>query len=269
MTADPVLEIKVKARSTWAAGSYNDIAAFLPPTAHRLVEAAQVRSGQSVLDVATGTGVTAIAARRTGAQVVGLDLTPQLLSQAAAEADLAGVEGIEWREGDAEAMDFPDGTFDVVLSSFGHMFAPRPDVTIREMLRVLKPGGRIAFVTQKHGNVTHAFFNAMAKHVPATPNPPPSPFLWGDPAVVRERLGKAVKGMRVEDGAVVFPALSPGHYWRLFSTKYGPTIRAIESLGTDTSKHEAMKRDFVKAVAPFWSEGTVKMAYLLTTATKR
>ena len=266
---DAILQLKTNAKATWATGSYNDIAAFVPPAAHRLVSATHVQEGDHVLDVATGTGVTAIAARRTGAKVVGLDLTPELLQVAQEEANVADLQGITWKEGDAENLPFPDASFDVVLSSFGHMFAPRPDVVVAEMLRVLKPGGRLSFVTHRKGNVANMFFAAMAKHLAPPVNPPPSPFLWGDVNVVRERLGDKVRDLRSEEGAIDFPAVSVGHFWRLFSTKYGPTIKAVQSLGGDRAKVDALRRDFVQAAAPFWNQGVVKMDYVLTRAIKK
>src|SRR6185295_7780349 len=109
-----------------------------------LVRYAGVKAGQTLLDVGTGTGVVAITAARRGATVTGLDLTPELLEQAKQSAPIAGLT-ITWKEGDAEALPFGDATFDVVLSQFGHMFAPRPEAALKEMLRVLKPGGRLAF----------------------------------------------------------------------------------------------------------------------------
>lgn len=266
---DAILQLKTNAKAAWATGSYNDIAAFLPPAAHRLVAANHIQEGDSVLDVATGTGVTAIAARRTGAKVTGLDITPELLEVAKGEAGAADLDGIAWREGDAENLPYPDAHFDVVVSSFGHMFAPRPDVTISEMLRVLKPGGRLGFVTHRKGNVANSFFAAMGRHLAPPVSPPPSPFLWGDVNVVRERLGEKVRDLRFEEGAVDFPAVSVGHFWRLFSTKYGPTMKAVQSLGADQAKVDGLRRDFVQACAPFWAGGIVKMDYVLTRAVKK
>ncbi len=131
-------------REGWAL--FAPLETFTTMTAARLVSYAQVRAGQSVLDVACGTGVVALTAARAGATVRGLDLAPALLERARENAALAGVE-IEFREGDAEALPCADASFDVVLSQFGHIFAPRPEVATAELLRVLKPGGTIAFST--------------------------------------------------------------------------------------------------------------------------
>lgn len=262
-------QFKAKQKAVWAAGSYDDIASFIPPVAHHLVQQAGVREGERVLDVATGTGVTAITARMQGADVTGVDLTPELLDRARRHERLAGVQGIEWHEGDAERMPFPDASFDVVISSFGHLFAPRPDVTTSEMLRVLTRGGRIAAVTHKKGAAAQAMFAAAAKHVPPPADGPPSPFEWGDRDVVRDRLGPDVTDIRFEEGNLVYPALSPAHYWELFSAKFGPVVKTLEALGSDEQKKTAFRQDFIKAITPFWSMGEVKIEYLLTCARKK
>src|SRR5205807_6805717 len=120
--------------------------AITTPAAARLVQHANVKQGMRVLDVGCGTGVVAITAAHLGALVTAIDLTPQLLERARENSRIAGLD-VDWREADAEALPFGDTQFDVVLSQFAHMFAPRPDVAISEMLRVLKPGGTIAFST--------------------------------------------------------------------------------------------------------------------------
>src|SRR5262245_1435889 len=137
--------LKEKAKETWAKGTYDVLGGNLLPAVAHLVRLAGVEVGERVLDVACGTGNTAITACLAGAEVVGLDLTPELLAQACTNAEAAGADSIQWQEGDVEALPFPDSQFDVVLSSVGHMFAPRPEAAIAEMLRVLKSGGRIAF----------------------------------------------------------------------------------------------------------------------------
>src|SRR5579872_1277204 len=159
--------------------------------AAQLVKFAEVSAGQRVLDVACGTGVVAVTAALRGAKVCGLDLTPTLIERANKNARIAGVD-VEFVEGDAEALPYPDASFDVVLSQYGHIFAPRPAVVVNEMLRVLKTGGRIAFSTWPPEHFTGRMFAFVGRHAPPPPpgvEPPAPPPLWGDPNVVRERLG--------------------------------------------------------------------------------
>jgi ubiquinone/menaquinone biosynthesis C-methylase UbiE len=150
---------------------------FTTPTAARLIQHAGVTTGQAVLDVACGTGVAAITAARAGARVSGLDLTPQFLERARENARIASVD-IEWREGDVEEIPFADAAFEVVLSQFGHMFGPRPEVSIREMLRVLKPGGTIAFSTWPPELFMGATFKMISRYAPAPPQGVAPPPLW-------------------------------------------------------------------------------------------
>lgn len=264
--ADPIQEFKAKQREGWA--SFAPLEAVTIPTAAHLVRFAGVRAGQDVLDVGCGTGVAALTARRMGARVTGLDLTPELLSVAKEQADLAGAGNVEWKQGDAEELPFQEGQFDVVLSSFGHVFAPRPDVVAREIVRVAKSGGRLAFVTHTPENVVARLFGAQAKHVPP-PQGVPSPMQWGAPETIRERLGESVRDLVIERGHVDFPMLSPEHYWRLFSTTYGPTMKVIGALGNDRAKVDALRRDWVAAVTPFWRDNVMRLDYVLARGVKR
>jgi SAM-dependent methyltransferase len=232
-----------------------------------LIRAASVRPGEHVLDVACGTGITAIAAQRAGAKAIGLDLTPELLARAKEEAALADIgEDIEWKQGDAEDIPFPDNSFDVVFSSLGHMFAPRPAVAAQELIRVTKVGGRIAFTTWPPEHAIGRMFATIAKYVPPAPNSPPSPMKWGIPEEVRERLGNGVKDLHFERGVVSVPLLSPNHFWQLFSTKYGPMIRAIQAL--ESAKVESLQHDLIQAIAPYFYENVLRWDYLLTMAIK-
>src|SRR5208282_6875070 len=144
--ADPFPKFKAAQRDAWAV--FAPAAIFNTIAAAKLVKFAQVAPGQRVLDVGCGTGVVAVTAARRGAKVTGLDLSPDLLERARKNASTAAVD-VDFTEGDAEALPYPDASFDVVLSQFGHMFAPRPVVAAQEMLRVLKTGGRVAFSNRK------------------------------------------------------------------------------------------------------------------------
>ena len=137
----------MKTENVWALGDYRTIATFIPPISAHLTRLIKIQPGQSVLDVACGHGITAITARRKGANVTGIDITPELLSLALEEEKTAQVSGIVWKEGDAQNLPFEDESFDVVLSTFGHMFAPQPELAAKELMRVTKKGGRIGFAT--------------------------------------------------------------------------------------------------------------------------
>jgi ubiquinone/menaquinone biosynthesis C-methylase UbiE len=159
--ADSFANFKAAQRESWS--SFVPVEITTTPPAAKLVKFAQVKPGQRVLDVGCGTGVVAVTAARLGAKVSGLDLTPTLLERARKNADIAGVD-VEFIEGDAEALPYPDASFDVVLSQFGHIFAPRPAVALREMLRVLKSGGRIAFSTWPPEHFTGRMFSFLARY---------------------------------------------------------------------------------------------------------
>ena len=264
-----------KSDNAWSMGSYSEIAIFFLPVSAHLVKLSNVSNYDNVLDVACGTGNTAITAakRRKGAKVTGIDFPTPMLTQAKAEAALAEAEDIEWIEGDAEDLPFEDNSFDVVLSSFGHMFAPRPDVATREMLRVTKPGGRIAFATWPPEHANGRMFDAMAKHIPKfssssnNPYPPASPMQWGNPDVVKKRLCGKVSGIHFERGAIKKPVLSPNHYWQTASTKGGALIQAIQIL-KDPQKVESLKKDILEAVSPYMHDNVLRLDYLVTVATK-
>jgi ubiquinone/menaquinone biosynthesis C-methylase UbiE len=203
-----------------------------------------------------------------GAKVTGVDFTPELLSQAKAESTLAKVDDIEWKEGNAENLPFEDESFDVVLSSFGHMFAQNPEVAIKEMLRVLKRDGRVAFATWPAELVNGKLSGVMARHIPSTPNDPqPSPMQWGIPSIVQMRLGPDVKDIHFERRFVSIPILSPNHYWKMASSKSGPLIQAIQTL-KDPQKVESLKKDVLQAIAPYTQDNMLRLDYLITMAIK-
>src|SRR6266436_4004902 len=204
MSADAIAKFKETQKQGWA--HFAPLESVTTPTAARLVKFADVQSGQRVLDVACGTGVVAITAARIGANVTGLDLTPELLERARENSGVAEVD-VDWHEGDVEALPFPDGAFDVVLSQFGHMFAPRPEAAIAEMLRVLKPGGTIAFSTWPPELFIGRTFALVGRYMPPPPPGIAPPTLWGDPTVIRERLGAAVRDIVFDRATMLVPAL--------------------------------------------------------------
>jgi SAM-dependent methyltransferase len=267
MNIDPIAQFKSRQRETWTLGNFGDMAVFTTPVAGHLVRYAGVGAKHAVLDVGTGTGVVAITARRIGAKVTGLDLTPALLAQARENAQLAGHDDIEWHEGDAEALPFADASFDVVLSQFGHMFAPRPEVAVAEMLRVLKPGGILAFATWPGEQLIGRQFALIAKYVPP-PQGVPSPVQWGDVGIVRQRLGDAVQRLRHERGIMAIPALTPKHLRLFQEAKAGPFIRAIEALQAEPARLAAWRNEMEEVLGEYHHDNVVRHEYLLTRAVK-
>jgi SAM-dependent methyltransferase len=238
------------------------------PPAARLVRHAGVRSGQRVLDVGCGTGVVAVTAALLGARVTGLDLTPELLTRAREHAKAANLE-IDWHEGDAEQLPFEDRQFDVVLSQFGHMFAPRPDVATAEMLRVLKPGGTIAFSTWPPDQLIGRVFALVARYLPPPPpgvSPPPQ---WGDPNIVRERLGAGVRDLVFDRDVMLFPSLSPRHARIHMEHTAGPVIKLVAALETtDPSKLESFRREYEALASDYFENNNIRQSYLMSRAIK-
>lgn len=263
---DALEAFKAAQRAGWA--HFGPLAALTTPTAARLVRFARVQSGQAVLDVGCGTGVAAVTAARVGAHVTGADLTPELLEQAKQNSALAGI-AVEWREADVEALPFEDRRFDVVLSQFGHMFAPRPDVAVAEMLRVLKPGGTIAFSTWPPDHFVGLMFAMVGRYSPPPPPGVSPPVQWGEPTIVRERLGSAVRDLRFERDLMFVPALSPQHQRAMSERTAGPVLRLVQALeASDPAKLAEFRRDFDALTADYFELNTVRQSYLMTRATK-
>jgi ubiquinone/menaquinone biosynthesis C-methylase UbiE len=266
MTPDPIAEFKAKQRETWGLGNFAEVAVFTTRVAGHLVRFAGVRSGQSVLDVGTGTGVVAITAARAGAAVSAVDLTPDLLDQARQSAPIAGVS-VDWKQGDVESLPYPDASFDVVLSQFGHIFAPRPEVAVREMARVLRPGGRIAVATWPPEQLVGRAFALTARYVPP-PAGIPSPILWGDISCLRERLGLAMKDLDFERGIMAVPSLSPRHFIAWQTAKIGPFIKTLGALQKDPAKLAVYLQESEDLIAAYFVDNLVRHEYLLTRAQK-
>ena len=266
MDNELLAKFKQNQKEGWS--NFVPVETFTTPSAARLVSFAGIRSGQTVLDVACGTGVVAVTAAQRGAMVTGADLTPALLERARENSEIAAVK-IDWQEADVEALPFANDQFDVVLSQFGHMFAPRPDVAITEMLRVLKPGGTIAFATWPPELLIGSSFSLVGKYMPPLPpgiSPPPQ---WGDVAMVRERLGAKVKNIQFDRDRMLVPTLSLKHYVAFLERTVGPMIKLAQSLRqTDPARLDEFRREYEELARPYFENNLVRQDYLLTRATK-
>ncbi len=256
-----------KTENVWKLGDYRSISTMLPSISSHLVRSINVHSGEDVLDIACGNGNTAITARRMGANVTGIDITAELLELAVEETKIAQVDGITWREGDVQNLPFEDESFDVVLSTFGHMFAPQADLVAKEIIRVTKKGGRIGFATWPPELAIGSIFKVNGKHLPKPVNSPPSPIIWGVPEVIEKRLNEVTK-VRFERGTILFPILSPNHFWEFMSTKYGPLINTIQILKNrgDSFEVDSLRDDFLNAIDPYVFDNSIRLGYLLTLA---
>jgi SAM-dependent methyltransferase len=264
--ADPFAGFKAAQKQGWA--HFAPLENQTTPTAARLVAHAGIRAGQRVLDVACGTGVVAVTAARRGATVTALDLTPELLARARENARIAAVS-IDFHEGDVEQLPFESSSFDVVVSQYGHIFAPRPEVAVAEMLRVLKPGGTIAFSTWPPELCLGRIFALTFRYLPPPPAPVPPPVLWGDPNVVRERLGAAVKDLVFDRGTMLVSALSPAHHRETSERTGGPLIKLVEALAaTDPARLAEFRREYEAILGEYLSDNIVRQDYLMTRAVK-
>ena len=244
--ATPDLEaIKVKQQQTWASGDYHAVAATIPIISEVLCDAADLRAGSRVLDVAGGSGNTALAAARCAADVVSLDYVPSLLERSQARSRSEGLS-YETVEGDAEAMPFADASFDAVVSAVGVMFAPDHQRAASELLRVCRPGGTIALANWAPDSFIGELFRTTAQHVPPPAGLQP-PGLWGTEDHVRTLFGDGVSDLRAERRTYTFRYRSPEHFVDFFRTWYGPTHKAFAAL--DEGGREALAADLAALVA--------------------
>lgn len=231
--------LKGRLKDTWVAGDFGEIARGYEATAAAFVERLGLEPGTKVLDVACGTGNLAMPAARLGATVAGIDIAPNLIEQAVANAANEGLD-IGFETGDCEEMPYRDASFDVVMSMFGAMFAPRPDVVASELARVCRPGGKIAMANWTPEGFIGQMFKTTGKHVP--PPAMPSPILWGDEASVRERFAAGISYVRLTSylAEFVFP-FEPEETVEHFRRFYGPTQKAFAAL--DAGGQTRLRRD--------------------------
>jgi ubiquinone/menaquinone biosynthesis C-methylase UbiE len=274
-TLDPATDrpLKARHRAMWASGDYPLVArTVIPDLGAVLVDASGVRAGQTVLDVAAGSGNAAVPAAAAGARVVASDLTPELFDVGREAAARAGVD-VDWREADAEAMPFDDAAFDVVLSCVGVMFAPHQQIAADELVRVCRPGGTIGLVSW----TPHGFLGRLlATMRPYAPPPPPGaqpPPLWGDEEHVRSLLGDRVRDVSAQRQVVRVEAYTtPREFRESFKAHYGPVLAVYRSLGDDAERVAELDAalDELAGSADIGREGLLVMEweYLLLTGTR-
>jgi SAM-dependent methyltransferase len=232
--------LKNKLRAMWIAGDFGEIAKSIEAGAEEFIARLDLKSGMRVLDVACGTGNLAIPAAKAGADVTGIDIAPNLIDQANQRAKTEGLTA-KFEVGDAEALPYEDGAFDVVMTMFGAMFAPRPDVTAAELKRVCKPGGLIAMANWTPEAFTGQMFKTFAKHVPPPPGMP-SPVLWGKEDIIEERFSEGVSDLQTKRQKITFTypfgSKEVVEHFRLY---FGPTNKAFGSL--DQAGQDALRAD--------------------------
>jgi SAM-dependent methyltransferase len=233
MSANPDLAAVTAAQQrTWSDGDFSMVASMITWVAENLAETLEILPDERVLDVACGSGNGAIAAaRRSWGGAVGADFVPALLERGRERAAAERLE-VEFVEADAQDLPFEDGSFDVAMSIFGAMFAPDQAGTASELLRVVKPGGRIGMANWTPGGAVGTMFKTIAKHAP----PPPgidSPLLWGTEERLRELFGDGISDMRIESRLSRQPFRSVEHYIGFFRKYFGPTQMAYERVGSE------------------------------------
>lgn len=264
-------ELKERHRRLWALGDYAAVADQVIPALGQVVaDAGGASPGRRVLDVAAGSGNASLPAARAGADVVALDLTPELLEVGRRASEREGLT-LTWVEGDAEALPFQDGEFDDVISCVGVMFAPDHQRCADEMLRVLRPGGTLALASWTPTGFVGRLFGTMKPYVPAPPagfTPPP---LWGTEAHVRELLGDRVDEVRTETARLPVGAFADAAQFRdFFRRHYGPTVAAYAGLAQEPDRAAALDADLLAlAAAHDLGGGRMDWEYLLVTARRR
>jgi len=269
MNAPDISTIKAQMRAVWMAGDFGQIAKFTAPTAAAFIERRGVERGMRVLDAACGTGNAAIPAAAAGAYVTGVDIAPNLLEAARERARRARLN-IRFDEGDVEALPYPDASFDLVVSMFGAIFAPRPERAAAELIRVCKPGGQIAMANWTPRGFIGRQHEIIDRYLPMRPGAV-SPLEWGNEATLRERFGDGVTALRATPvmATLRYP-FSAAETVEFFRIHFGPAQRAFAALS------EAGQADLRRDLEDFYerhngaTDGTtvVEAEYLEVVATR-
>jgi SAM-dependent methyltransferase len=243
--------IKTKQQKTWASGDFSVVASRIVISAEMLCEAVNPQAGWRVLDVATGSGNAAIAAARRGCEAVGVDYVPALLAAGRARASAEHLD-VQFVEGDAEKLPFPNGSFDAVLSIYGTMFAPDHQKTASELARVCRPGGRIGLASWTPDGYIGEMFRLVGKFIPPTPGLTP-PVRWGEESHLRSIFGGAIKSITSQKRTLLFRNRSAEENVDFFRTYYGPTLKTFESL--PPTQRDALRQEMIDLIHRFDRNG--------------
>jgi ubiquinone/menaquinone biosynthesis C-methylase UbiE len=234
--------LKARLKATWTDGNYDYFSRFMESSAVQFLDRVKVPAGAAMLDVACGSGQLALVAARRGAKVTGVDIATNSIAAARSRAAAEGLDA-QFDEGDAEALPYPDASFDVVATIFGAMFAPRPDLVANELLRVCRPGGTIAMANWTKEGFIGQMFKTFARFI--APPGMPAPVLWGDENVVRERFGDRVVDLRLTRVLYRFDyPFPPVEVVEFFRQHYGPTTRAFAAL--EDPERTALRTELVE-----------------------
>ena len=243
--------IKTRQQATWASGDFAVVGTTLQLVGELLAEAADVRAGEKVLDVAAGNGNATLAAARRFADVTSTDYVPALLDKGRARAQAEGLD-VHFQVADAEALPFPDASFDVVLSTFGCMFTPEHSRVAGEMMRVLRPGGRLGMANWTPAGFIGRLFKVIGAHVPP-PAGLQSPALWGTESHLVELFGPRSAAMQIERRIFNFRYRNAAHWLQVFRDWYGPTHKAFAAL--DAQGQARLERDITALLEEFNTAG--------------
>ena len=261
--------LKTRQHGAWSSGDYAIIGTTLQIVGEELCEALDIRSGQTVLDVAAGNGNATLAAARRWCKVISTDYVPSLLERGRMRAAADGLS-VEFKEADAEALPFGDGAFDAVISTYGVMFTPNQDRAAGELLRVCKSGGKIGLANWTPEGFIGQVFKTLGKYLPP-PAGVKSPALWGTKARIDEMFAGQASDIQIARRRFAFRYLSAEHFLEIFKTYYGPVLKAFAAL--DAANQEGLKRDLLTLIAATnrAEDGTmvVPSEYLEVVVTKR
>lgn len=261
--------LKTRQQGTWASGDYAVVGTTLQIVGEQLCESLDVRAGQKVLDVAAGNGNASLAAARRWCDVVSTDYVPALLGRARERAAAERLK-IEFQEADAEALPFPDGGFDAVVSTFGVIFTPDQDKAAAELARVCRSGGKIGLANWTPDGFIGQVFKTIGKHLPP-PAGVKSPALWGTRARIEEMFGPHASSIQAEPRNFVFRYRSPEHWLQVFKTYYGPLLKAFGAL--EPAAQAALTNDLMMQIDRFNRSGDTAMVvpseYLEIVVTRR